>query len=418
MSEEQLQAIDTVLEQNDLRRAEVLIAKQLRSDNLSGDLRAQILLRRVRARLLSERPDDALEELQTVLAIQPDYRKRVQVKTLLGDIYFSRFMLAEFGFADRSNTDLALEYYDDIIAHHSHYELLGWVYYQRARVYLTKGNIEVAYIDLISALDHQNNPAVLHAYCYERLGFIELFEKRNSETALTYFAQAIEHYPEGHSAAWLVQVHISQSRAFRELEQNDNALKAALAAFNSLDPTVADFREILTEAHLAVGEALAIIPKREAEAIDHLLQFLQNSKRPLGMDVTWSRVYETIGNLSLKLERYDQAIEAYQSSLTFNPYHPWEINIHYQIARCYYRMRAYEKVITAIEQMQQTATEENHTITDYRVFYVLANAYFALEQYQQAVNAYQQAFDLAPPSASNLQKIQTYLKFSQELAAN
>ncbi len=52
------------------------------------------------------------------------------------------------------------------------------------------------------------------------------------------------------------------------------------------------------------------------------------------------------------------------------------------------------------------------------MFYVLANAYFALGQYQDAADAYGKALDLAPPGASNLEKIKTYLRFSEELAVN
>lgn len=416
MADEVLQTIDEALETGDVRKAEVTIARLLRSDDISSDLRAHLLLRRAQARLLGGRPDDALEELQTVLALQPSFANQAEAKVLLGDIYFARFVLAEFGFADRANTDIAREYYEEVIANYELFERQGWVYYQRGRIYLSEGRVDEAVSDFETGLEKQNSPTYLHAYCNERLGFIYLFEKREPENSLRYFDQAIRMYPGGQSAEWLVQVHISRSRALRDMSQYDAALEAAEAALNSLDTAAPDFRRTLTEAHLAVGEVLALIPNREAEAIEHLLHFLQNSKRPLGVDVTWSRVYETLGDLSLKLERYEQAIEAYQASLQYNPYHPWEVNIHYQIARCYYRMRAYERVITSIEKMKRAADQENQVISDYRVFYVLANAYFALEQYRDAADNYRTALELAPPAADNLEKIKTYLRFSEELA--
>lgn len=411
-----IEAIDQALAEGDIRKAEVLIARHLRSDNLPSDARAQILLRRAQARLLSERPDDALEELQTVLAIQPGLTKQPTVKMLLGDIYFSRFMLAEFGFADRNNTEIALQYYNDIFENHPHFDQSGWLYYQRGRIYLSEDRVNEAIEEFSVGLDYSNRPPALHAYCHERLGFIYLFEKRDPQTALAYFDKAVHLYPSNSNAGWIVQVHILRSRALKELDNYEAALAAASQALNSIDPTASDYRRTLTEAYLAVGEVLALIPEREAEAIEHLVHFLQNSKRPLGVDVTWSRVYETLGDLSLKLERYEQAIESYQFSLQYNPYHPWEVNIHYQIARCYYRMRAYERVISAIERMELAATRENQVISDYRVFNVLANAHFGLEQYQQAAIAYQKALELAPPGANNLQKIKTYLRFSEELA--
>ncbi|MCB9435472.1 MAG: tetratricopeptide repeat protein [Anaerolineales bacterium] len=413
-----IETIDQALNEGDLRKAEVLIARHLRSESLPSETRAQILLRRAQTRLLGERPDDALEELQTVLAIQPGLAKQPAVKMLLGDIYFSRFMLAEFGFADRANTNMALQYYNDVFESHPHFEKIGWLHYQRGRIYLSEDRVDEAIEEFGNGLNYSNRPPTLHAYCYERLGFIHLFEKRDPQTAMTYFDKATHLYPSGNNAGWIVQLHILRSRALKELDNYEAALAAASQALNSIDPTAADYRRTLTEAHLAVGEVLALIPDREAEAIEHLVHFLQNSKRPLGVDVTWSRVYETLGDLSLKLERYEQAIESYQFSLQFNPYHPWEVNIHYQIARCYYRMRAYERVINAIDRMKEAAERESQVISDYRVYNVLANAYFGLEQYQQAAIAYRKALELAPPGASNLQKIKTYLRFSEELALN
>ncbi len=414
--EERLEAIGLALDIGDLRKAEVTIARLLRSEDTSTETRANLLLYRARARLLSQRPDDALEELQTVLALQPLFEKRIDVKVLLGDIYFSRFILAEFGFADRSNTEEALRYYNEAIDYPRHYAQKGWVHYQRGRIYLSEGRVDEAIVDFETGLGKDNTPPYLHAYCHERLGFVNLFEKREPETALQHFDAAIRVYPSEHSPDWLVQLHILRSRASRELGDYEAALEAASAALNAVDSSAGDYRRTLTEAHLAVGEVLALIPGREAEAIDHLLQFLQNSKRPMGVDVTWSRVYETLGNLSFKLDRYEQAIEAYQSSLEYNLYHPWEVNIHYQVARCFYRMRAYERVITSIEKMEEAAERENQVLSDYRVFHVLANAYFALEQYQQAADAYRKTLELAPPGAGNLEKIKTYLRFSEELA--
>ena len=412
---DKLSVIDTALQQGDLRKAEVLIARALRSDHMATVERAEMLLRRAKARLINGRPDEALSEADEALSLHPTLEETPELKVLLGDIYFARFVLAEFGFADRAHTDKALNYYNDVLSSEPAYHQQAWVLYQRGCIYLSENKIDEAIHDLQNVLDENSDPPHVHAYAYERLGFIALFEKRDATQATQYFEQAIQTYPAGNSLAWVANVHILRSRALSELGDYKAALKAASNALESLDINAQDYRIALTETHLAIGEVLAHIPGREADAIDHLLQFLQTSKRPLGVDVTWSRVYETLGNLSLKLKRYEQAIEAYQASLQFNPYHPWEINIHYQIARCYYRMRAYERVISAFDQMQVTAQKENQQITDYRVYYVLANAYFALERYTEAAKAYQTALDLAPPNADNYQKILQYLQYSQEL---
>ncbi len=414
--DERLTAIDKALAINDMRKAEILIAKVLRNDNISSQLRASVQLRRANARLAAGRPDDALEEINHVLALRPELADQPEVKVLLGDVYFARFIYAEFGFADRANTNRALQLYNDVLNSSPNHPKRGWILYQRGRIRLSENNVADAIEDLHLSLEAPNVPPYLHAYTYERLGFIALFEERNPDKAITYLNQSIKHFPKGNSTAWVAQVHILRSRALRELKDYRKALKAASAALDILDPDAHDYRQTLTETHLAIGEVLALIPGREAEAISHLLQFLQNSKRPLGVDVTWSRVYETLGTLSIKLQRYEQAIDAFQASLQFNQYHPWEVNIHYQIARCYYRMRSYEQVIAAVGQMQAAAASENQSITDYRVYYVLANAYFALERYHEAARAYQHALDLAPPGADNLDKIQQYLSYSYDLA--
>lgn len=414
--DDRLAAIDNALATNDIRKAEILIARILRNESISAGLRASVQLRRANARLSAGRPDDALAEIEEVLSIRPELETQPDVQVLLGDVYFSRFIYAEFGFADRTNTDRSLEYYNHILTTHASYPKRGWVLYQRARIALSENNISQAITDLQQALKCPNKPPYLYAYVYERLGFVALFEQRDPARAVQHLEKSIKYFPKGNTVAWIAQVHILRSRALRELKDYRAALKAASAALDILDPDAADYRQSLTETHLAIGEVLAMIPGREADAISHLLQFLQNSKRPLGVDVTWSRVYETLGNLSIKLDRYEQAIDAFQASLQFNQYHPWEINMHYQIARCYYRMRAYERVIDSVSQMQDAAARENQQITDYRVYYVLANAYFALEQYHDAARAYQTALDLAPPGADNLDKIQQYLRYSHDLA--
>lgn len=415
MTDQQLDQVDQALLSNDLRKAEMTIVKMLRT-NPATDMRAQILIRRARSRLLAARPDEALEDIQTCLALSDNLLDTPEVLALLGDIYFERFVLAELGFADRADTDKALTYYNRIIEHHRYFPRLGWVFYQRGRIFLSENRTDEAEADFKAGLQARNIPPSLHAFCHERLGYLALFDRRDPPTALTYFDEAVKVHPVGKDAGWLVHVHVLRSRAFRELGQYQPALAAAWKALDSLDPSAPDYRQALTEAHLAVGEVLALIPGREPEALEHLLQFLQTSKRPLGVDVTWSRIHETIGDLSLKLERYEQAVEAYQASLHYNPYHPWEVNVHYQIARCYYRMRAYERVVTSVNKMLKAAEADQHPVTDYRVYYVLANAHFALEKYREAALAYENAARFAPANAPELDKIKTYLRFSRELA--
>lgn len=411
-----LEAVDRCIHEGDLKRAEILIARLLRSASNSGD-RVKVLLRRARVRLLAERPDDALEDIQTCCLLQPDALQDPVILELMGDIHFARFELSPIGFADRSDVDQALECYNKLIASRPDHPHLGWILYQKGRILLSQSEVEASKAMFHQAIGHPGHLVSLPALCYERLGFIELFEKRNPEQALVFFAQAVDAYPVGENAGWLVQLHILRSRALREQKLYVEAWAAARQALSTIDATAPDYRRALPEAHLAVGEALAHINGRESEAIDHLVQFLQLSRRPLGVDVTWSRIYETMGELSFRLEGYEQAIDAYTNALSFNPYHPLATTLYYQIARCHYRMRAYEKTIDTLERMQRTAAADGEPVRDYHVFNVLGNAYFALEQYGRAASAYREALSLAPAGAEQLDKIRTYLHFSEELSS-
>jgi tetratricopeptide (TPR) repeat protein len=416
IDQKQLSQIDRWLSVGDLKKAEAQIARLLRMSHPPAE-RAVLMLRRARARVLLERPDEALEDLQTLHALTPDQWERSDVQELLGDAYFTRFELAPLGFAERADAVKARAAYEGIEVRDPAYENLGWVLYQWGRILLTEGNIESALDKFTQALLKSTTVPRLTAMVYERLGFICLTEKRDPHQAQGFFTRAVQTYPAGEPTAWLMRLHLLRSRAFKEQNLYDDALRAAQIALNTLNPQEPDYRSVLTEGHLMLGEILAGIPGREREAADHLLQFLQYSKKPQGVDVTWSRIHETLGELWFRLERYEQAITAYKTALSFNPYHPLEIQLYYQIARSAYRLRQYENTIETVERMIKVSHDEQQTLTDYRVYGLLANARFALEQYVGAVQAFEQALALAPNDADNLDKYRTYLKAAQELAA-
>ena len=410
------QEIAEALEKNDVKRAEVLIAKDLRQNNTPLE-RAMLLSMRANARLKTSKPDDALEDVQTAIALQdPSYQTLPETKALLGDIYFTRFELAPVGFTDRADADTALQHYKDVISTAPDYKEIAWVYYQAGRVELSQNNVEKAAEYFNRSLEAPSHPANVHAMSYERLGFIELFEHRDPSLALSCFKQAIATHPHEGDTGWRVQLHIRISRAYLELEQHEEALASAHTALTEIQNSASrSLRVMMPEAHMAIGDVLAVIPGKEAEAIKHYSRFLQSSKRPPGIDVTWSQIHQTLGQLTFRLERYAEAIDAYEKALAFNPYHPWEINLRYQIARCHYRLRAYERSVSAIEELQKSAASEETPIADWRVFNLLGNAYFALEKPENAISAYQQALELAPPGVAGLDKTQIYLRFSEEL---
>ncbi len=414
---DQLHHIDALLNAHEVKKAEVAIARLLRADP-SADTRTHLLLRRARARLIGHHPDDALEDILAARALQPEEADTPETLALLGDIYFGRFELSPVGFTERNDANKALELYHQIIKTAPDYDNIGWVYYQKGRVLLTADRTGEAIACLQEALLQPSQVTALTAFCYERLGFIHLFERRDPSAALSFLDRAAVTYPPSEPESWLGQLHILRSRALREQGEYTEALEAAEKALHVMAKLGSEMRDGQQDAHLAASEILVRLPGREAEAAEHLQQFLQLGKKPLGVDVTWSRVNELLGDMLFRIERYEAAIEAYNNALAFNPYHPWETTIYYQIARGYYHLRAYEKTIATAELIVQAVAEENEELSDYRVYHLLGNAHFALEAYQSAVEAYQKAVDLAPPQADDRDKIQTYLRFAQELTLN
>lgn len=411
----QLFQIDKWLARGKVKRAETQIARLLHNP-LPTSEQTQLLLRRARVRLLLERPGEALEDLLKCQELTPELARHPEVQELLGDAYLARFELAPVGFAARADSDRALTIYQAITTQSPDYTNLGWVMYQWGRILLSRDQVDEAIDCIHKALLKQTTVPALSAFCYERLGFIYLIDKRDPGMALSFLARAANTYPRGAPSGWLVSLHLLRSRAFREQNLSGEAFEAARLALASVNPSDPDNRASLTECHLSLGDILAQIPNREREAANHLAQFLQYSRRPQGIDVTWSRVHETLGNLWFRLERYDQAIAAYRAALTYNPYHPWEVAVYYQIARSYYRLNEYARTINVIEKMQQAAQADQQPITDYRVYSLLANVQFALERYTEAAVTFQQAIDFAPPQADNLDELQAYLKTAHSLA--
>ena len=150
--------------------------------------------------------------------------------------------------------------------------------------------------------------------------------------------------------------------------------------------------------------------------IAHLQHYIQISKKPLGIDVTWSRIHEMLGDAYFASNQLQTAVAAYQAALQFNPYTPWEISLHYRIARTYYQLGEYEKAVSAVNRLFQAAEADNQTVGDYRVYHILGNAHFALHSYPAAAAAYQTALAIAPSNLESVEKIRQYHQFALELS--
>jgi tetratricopeptide (TPR) repeat protein len=289
------------------------------------------------------------------------------------------------------------------------------VRYQRGCIWLNQNRIAEAVSAFQEAVESPSSLPSLAAFCYERLGFVELFENRNAEGALDLLARAVDAYPAGQDVLWLAQLHLLRSRALVELQRYAEALSAAHQARVTAEASAQDRRHVSALVELAVGEALAHIAGREEAAVDHLVMFLRMSARPLGVDVTWSLVYETMGDLSLRLRRYEQAVSSYREALALNPHHPLGTTLRYKIARCYYRMGAYGDVVRTLRSMEQAAASDAEPIGDYHVYDVLASALFALKQYASAAEAYRKALALAPAGSDRVGELRLYARLADEL---
>jgi tetratricopeptide (TPR) repeat protein len=166
----------------------------------------------------------------------------------------------------------------------------------------------------------------------------------------------------------------------------------------------------VTEALFMMGELTSEIRNNERKTISYLTQFIHVSKKPQGIDVTWSRVYEMLGNAYFVVGNYEDAISAFRAALQYNPDHPWGLSLYYRIACSHYHERDYDNVIMTIERMLQVALRDNHPIEEYRVYDLLGNAFFAQHQYPNAVEAYTNALKLLPATADHdSEKIRSYL---------
>lgn len=412
--ENQIEAIEKLLSSGEVKKADVAISKLLRSP-LSSQEQSRILLFRARVRLLSARPEDALDDLNLLGdGFLNDYAK-VSVVELKADCYFARFELASVGFAQRGDITQAEQLYREIIQNHENYENLGWAYYQLGRVHVALNEIDRAIEYFQEALLKPAHFKPLTSYCYERLGFIAYYEQRDTDKALSFLSRAIDTYPARENASWIIQVHLLQGRIAKGIRDYEQAWKAVETALDYSRKESSEDKGASLEALLMAGEILSEMGNRDKEVIGYLQDFIQSSKKPLGVDVTWSRVNELLGNAHFNIAQYEQAVAAYHQALQLNPDHPWGLNLQYRIARSYYQHKDYGRAVKSIEHLLNEAEAEEEVVDDYRVYDLLGNALFALRKYDQAIAAYQAALQIAPSNANNLDKIKSYHDLAQEL---
>ncbi|MDZ4765022.1 MAG: tetratricopeptide repeat protein [Chloroflexota bacterium] len=405
--------LEGFLQRRDLKRAEVLIARRLRG-RLDPHERASALIARTRVRLFGGRIDDALNDIDEARGLVPELNDDAAVLELRGDGHFARFELASVGFADRSDTALAREAYQRILSDFTDYENIGWIWYQQGRLALTDNHADMARDYFQRALIAPANVPALTAYCYERMGFIAFYEQRDVQTALSFLNRAVDTYPAVEDRRWLAQVHTLRSRILREMRQHTASLEAAQTAIaiGGRENKIG-----MADALLTAAETLAEMDGGERDVIAYLQQFRQISRKPLGIDVTWSRAHEMLGDAYFKTGQHSAAVTAYRAALQFNPYHPWEQSLHYRVARSCYQLGDYADAIDALERLFRAAAADSESITDYRIYALLANAHYARHAYPAAVDAYVKAIQLAPPYGAALVTLRKYHRLALDMSA-
>jgi len=406
-------AIEVLLTKRDYKRAEVLIARLLRG-TLDTESRLQLLIIRARTRLATGRIDDALVDLQKVRSLRQTEFDQPHLLELWGDCHLARFERAPVGFSERSDIQQSRSCYEHIVHEFPTYPNLGWIHYQIGRIFLTEHRTAEASGYFQNALLEPSTFSALTPFCYERLGFIEFYELRHLERALHFLGKAVDTYPSQEDPTWLAQVHTLRSRVLREMRRLDEAVEASRMAINIA--SASDSKRGVADALLTIGEILLPLPNREKETIQYLQQFIQISKKPLGIDVTWARVYEMLGDLYYRIGQYANSLASYDASLQYNPYTPWEMSMHYRLARTAYQAGEYERALHGIERMIRAAEKDGESVEDHRVFALRGNAHYALDQYGEAIKAYEQAKSLASPKSPDLETINQYLQFALNFA--
>jgi tetratricopeptide (TPR) repeat protein len=383
--------VESLINQREFKRAEVMLAKRLRHD-LPSNEKALGLLYRAKLRLLTGRANDSVVDLEEIesLASTTQTHSQADYLEVVADAHFQRYEQATVGFADKNDLNKARITYQTLIAKHTYYVNLGWIYYQFGRLELISGNAVQAEKYYRAALFQPSYVTALTAYCYERLAYVSLYEHRDYRQALVFIDKAIATYPQNDSLVWLLQSYLLKSKIYQYLDLGkalDSAKKALSLASNGNMGKI-----ILTEALFAVADLASKSRGLEQDVIEYAQQFLYHSKTPIGIDVTWSRIHEMLGDAFFALGRNDAAINAYLNMLQFNPYHPWDNAIKLRIAHCYQRIGQHHKVVELLQQV----TNNVDVSGDYQAYEMLGHSLLALERRMDATVAFEQARRLAP----------------------
>jgi len=404
-----LSEIEGLLNQRKIKAAEVKITRALRTTN-PVQLQSALLLLRARAKLLTSRPEGGLEDISRAALLFPDIMMQPGAQELQADCFFARYELSALGFAERSDWANAERVYTHLLAQFPNYENYGWVLYQFGRLLLSGSQVERAVDYFQRALMKPSHITALTSYAYERLGFTAFYEQRDFRQALIYLEKAIQTYPSSADGAWLIQAHLLNGRVLRDMHRIDESVKSANIALKLANRRGLARASVL-EALLTAAEIFSRADGQEQRVIEVLAQYFQLSKRPPGIDVTWSRAYEMLGDACFSTGLYERAVTAYLAVLQYNPYHPWEISIYLRVARAYYQQGLYETAAQAVQRAINSANAEDQ-IVDFQAYDLLGSAYYAMGQFDKAIRGFDMALTLIHANDPSIAKITQYRQFA------
>lgn len=407
-----LQTIRALLDRGQVKKAEVAIAKEMRATP-PGASPSELLTLRARAKLYTSRPEGAIDDLNRARALAPSVAQDPAWLELLADSHLSRFELSTVGLVERADIQQAETLYRSLLDDYPEYGNIGWVMYQLGRLLAINNRPDEAVVMFQQAQQSRSVVDALPAYCYERLGYIEFYEYRRTQRALDYLDLAFRAYPAHEDRAWLVQLYLLRGRILRDSHRIPEAIDAAETALKLSASMRKAPRSLQCEALFTTCEILSRSTGGERRIVELAEQFFSLSRRPQGIDVTWSRAYEMLADALSALGRYERAVDAYLAALQYNPYHPWEVSILYRTGAAYYQNGDYQRALNALTHGLEIARAENQAV-DYRHYDLLGNAHYALGNYAEAAAAYDQALQLAPRTDAIIEKITRYRNFALE----
>ncbi len=335
--------VEASIQSRDVKRGEVLLAKLFKS-GLTDDQLETYYAYRAQLRLLASRASDAIEDILCLAGTK--IFELLKTQEILADSYLQRFEQSSTGFADKQDIQQSQIIYTRLLIQEPTYSNSGWLHYQLGRIYLILGDTKKAEIEFREAIFKPSHLTTLVAYCFERMAFISFYEYQDSYQADVYARKAIHVYPSAEPQQWLIQTYILRSRI---LQSGDlfEAIRSARKALSIAMQQPAQ-KTYVAESLFVLADVLSKSTQANQEVVEAIQHFLQLSKDPVGIDVTWSRAFEMLGDAQFDLKRYEAAIESYQHSLQYNPYHPWEETIYYRIGKCYYLLGQYQKALSSL----------------------------------------------------------------------